>query len=91
VVKHGRFFIEANAGIEGSNPAVGESTNGLGLGFGPGFVYFVTPNIGLEALLKYQLIVGFGSSVTSSNLVFNFGAQIYLPGKALRDAARNKQ
>jgi hypothetical protein len=82
----GRFFIEANAGIEGRNPAVGESTNGLGLGIGPGFVYFITRNVGLEALVKYELIVGFGSSVTSSNILANFGVQIYLPGKTLRDA-----
>ncbi len=68
-VHHARFFIEANVGIEGSNPEVGESTNGLGLGVGPGLAYFVTPNIGLEALLKYQGIIGFGSSLTSSNLV----------------------
>jgi hypothetical protein len=87
MVRHGRFFIEANAGVEGRNPAVGESTNGLGLGVGPGFAYFITRNVGLEALLKYQLIVGFGSSVTSSNLLLNFGLQVYLPGKTLREAA----
>ena len=33
-VQHARFFIEGTVGIEGNNPAVGESTNGLGLGIG---------------------------------------------------------
>lgn len=90
-IQHARFFLEGNAGIEGMNPAVGNSTNGLGLGVGPGLAYFVTPNIGLEALLKYNLIVGFGSSVTSSNLLLNFGFQIYLPGKSIEKAAKNQQ
>src|ERR1700709_1295126 len=40
LVNHARFFVEANAGLEGSNPAVGNSTNGLGLGIGPGLAYF---------------------------------------------------
>src|ERR1700750_2009397 len=30
LANHGRFFVEANAGFEGTNPAVGNSTNGLG-------------------------------------------------------------
>ena len=87
---HGRFFAEANAGLEGSNPAVGNSTNGLGLGIGPGLAYFMTPNIGLEMLLKYQGIIGFGSSVTSSDLTLAFGAQIYLPHKTLEKASGMK-
>ena len=90
-VQHARFFFEGNVGIQGNNPAVGESTNGLGLGIGPGIAYFVTPNIGLEALLKYQGIVGFGSSATSSNLIIGFGFQIYLPGKTLEKAAQMKK
>src|SRR5690349_7378025 len=32
LVKHSRFFLEGNVGIEGDNPAVGNNTNGLGLG-----------------------------------------------------------
>ena len=86
--KHARFFVEANVGINGSNPAVGESTNGLGLGVGPGLAYFVTPNVGLEGLLKYQGIIGFGSSVTSSNLIVSFGFQIYLSGSSVEKAAK---
>ena len=90
-VGHARFFVEANAGIEGSKPAVGNSTNGLGLGVGPGLAYFMTQNIGLEALLKYQGIIGFGSSVTTSDLTMAFGLQIYLPHKTLENAADMKK
>jgi hypothetical protein len=85
---HTRIFFEANVGINGSNPAIGESTNGFGLGIGPGLAYFVTPNIGLEALLKYQGIIGFGSSATTSNLIAMFGFEIYLPSKTVEKAAR---
>ncbi|HXL57333.1 MAG TPA: hypothetical protein VN958_13810, partial [Chitinophagaceae bacterium] len=46
LLKHGRFFLEANVGVEGYNPSVGDNTNGLGLGAGPGFAYFITENIG---------------------------------------------
>ena len=84
ILNHARFFLEGNVGIEGYNPATGDNTNGLGFGVGPGLAYFVTPNIGLEGLLKYGTIVGFGSAASSSNLTFNFGFQIYLPRKTLK-------
>jgi hypothetical protein len=90
VLRHTRFFVEANAGIEGTNPHVGSSTNGLGLGFGPGIAYFITPNIGLEGLLKYQGIVGFGSSVASSDLVFGLGFQVYFPKRRVEQAMQGK-
>ncbi|WP_214226571.1 hypothetical protein [Pedobacter sp. B4-66] len=81
VVKNSRFFGEATVGISGVNPSVGGSTNGLGFSFGPGWTYFVTPSIGLEALLKYNGVVGFGSSAYAHNLGLGVGFQIYLPGK----------
>lgn len=88
LMKHARFFGEANIGISGKNhkataiPA--STTNGLGIGFGPGVSYFITPNIGLEALLKYQGIVGFGTATTSNHIVFGLGFQIYLPTSKAR-------
>lgn len=91
VLKQSRFFGEANAGIQGNNPYVGGNTNGLGIGFGPGLAYFVSPNVGLEALLKYNGIVGFGSSVASSSLNFSIGLQIYLSRRAVERAATNTQ
>ncbi|KLT63585.1 hypothetical protein [Pedobacter sp. BMA] len=82
VLRHGRFFAEATAGIGGVNVSKGGgNTNGLNLSVGPGFAYFVTPNIGLETLLKYNGLVGFGSATTQSNLNLSFGFQIYLPGQ----------
>lgn len=82
VVKSSRFFGEATVGVQGYNPSGGGSTNGLGFSFGPGFTYFVTPSIGLEALLKYNGVVGFGSSAYAHNLGIGVGFQIYLPGKS---------
>ncbi len=79
VAKHSNFFFEANAGIEGTNPANGSSTNGFGFGFGPGFAYFITENIGLEALLKYNGRVGFGNETYTGDLTLGIGFQIYLP------------
>jgi hypothetical protein len=84
LIKHSRFFFEATAGIEGTNPASGENTNGLGLSIGPGWTYFVSPNIGIEALAKYRGIIGFGSRATSSNLNLSFGFQIYLSKERAR-------
>jgi hypothetical protein len=91
-VRHTRFFLEGNVGIEGQNiSGSGNSTNGLGLGVGPGLAYFITPNIGLEGLLKYRGRLGFGNETTSSNLNFNVGFQIYLPSRTVRNAATNTQ
>jgi hypothetical protein len=82
VLRHGRFFAEATAGIGGVNVSNGGgNTNGLNLSVGPGFAYFITPNIGLETLFKYNGLVGFGSSTTQNNLNLSFGFQIYLSGK----------
>jgi outer membrane protein with beta-barrel domain len=84
LIRHTRLFFEGNVGIEGDNPAVGDNTNGLGLGIGPGIAYFITPNIGLEGLLKYNGIVGFGTAPTSNELNFSLGFQIYLSSSRAR-------
>lgn len=61
VLRHGRFFGEATVGIGGVNVSDGGgNTNGLNFSFGPGFAYFITPGIGLETLLKYNGLAGFG-------------------------------
>jgi hypothetical protein len=93
-VRHTRFFAEANVGIEGTNDnrtSPKTSTNGLGIGFGPGISYFVTPNIGLEGLLMYKGIIGFGTTATTSRLNLNIGFQVYLPSKNVRSAISNTQ
>jgi hypothetical protein len=89
LIRHTRFFFEGNVGIEGDNPAVGDNTNGLGLGVGPGIAYFLTPNIGLETLLKYNGIIGFGSKPTSNNLNLSIGFQIYLPTSRLKSIRKD--
>ncbi len=81
LAKHTRFFGEATVGVSGRNLAAGGSTNGLGFSFGPGFTYFVTKSIGLETLLKYNGVLGFGSSAYAHNLNLGVGFQIFLPGE----------
>ena len=84
-LRTGRLFAEANAGITGQDiSGGGDNTNGLGLGFGPGYAYFITRNIGLETLIKYNGIVGFGNATTQSDLNLNIGFQIYLPTRRIR-------
>jgi hypothetical protein len=94
VVKHLRFFAEGNIGIEGKNvdnSGLASTTNGLGLGIGPGAAYFITPSVSLEGLLKYQGIIGFGNKTTTSDLVFSLGLGVYLPTKKLKQAVHNQQ
>lgn len=83
-----RFFLDANAGIYGQNVKTtgnpSTSTNGLGLGIGPGLAYFINQNIALETLLKYKVNVGFGNSTTNNNIGLSIGFQIHLPKRKLR-------
>ena len=80
LLKHGRFFLEGNAGIGGTTISDGgDSANGLDLGFGPGYTYFITNNIGLDASLKINGNLGFGNRGTTSNIGFRLGLNIFLP------------
>jgi hypothetical protein len=87
-VKKTRWFLDANVGIYGTNTKVSGSpsttTNGLGIGFGPGLAYFLNENIALEALAKYNLTVGFGNSTTNNGINIGIGFQIHLPKSKLR-------
>lgn len=78
LLNHGRWFFEGNVGIGGSSVENGNSTTGLDFGVGPGYSYFITPNIGLEGLVKYQGQAGFGSEGLNSNITFNVGFSIYI-------------
>lgn len=82
-LKHGRLFGEATIGLGGRNVSGvnGGKTNGLDFSFGPGFSYFVTNNIGLETLVKYNGITGFGNEGYQNNINLSLGLQIYLPGR----------
>ncbi|CAN5528767.1 hypothetical protein BH23BAC1_BH23BAC1_28230 [soil metagenome] len=44
-----------------------------------GITYFLSPNIGLEGVLKYQVDREY--EFTGANLIFNLGLQIYIPKK----------
>ena len=94
-VKKTRWFLDGNVGIYGQNTKVSGtssvSTNGLGFGFGPGLAYFLNQNIALEGLVKYNLTVGFGSSVTTNSLNAAFGFQIYLPKAKLNSMKKDVQ
>ncbi|HVI48162.1 MAG TPA: outer membrane beta-barrel protein [Chitinophaga sp.] len=89
--KRVRFFAEANAGIAGTNPASGASTNGFNAGIGPGIAYFITPNVGLEGLLKYDLTVGGGNSTTANRIGLHVGFQIYLPSAKAKQIYREEK
>ncbi len=90
VLRHGRFFGEVNAGFGGINVSNGVgNTNGLSLGFGPGFAYFVTPNVGLETLLKYNGLAGFGNASYQSTLTLSLGLQVYLPGRSTANKVKS--
>ncbi len=58
LLKHGRWFAEGSAGIGGENTKGGNSTNGLEIGFGPGYAYFITQSVAFETLLKWNPTVG---------------------------------
>ncbi|MEN4759021.1 MULTISPECIES: hypothetical protein [unclassified Chryseobacterium] len=80
LLNHGRWFFEGNLGVGGySISKGGNSTTGLDFGVGPGYSYFITPNIGLEGLVKYAGVTGFGNTGLTSNITFNLGFSIYLP------------
>lgn len=82
-----RFFLEGTVGIQGVNTSGGSSTNGLGIGIGPGLAYFINQNIALEGLLKYNKTFGFGNDGGASILGFGLGFQIYLPRGTMRNQA----
>ncbi len=85
LLNHGRWFFEGNLGVGGSSVENGISTSGLDFGVGPGYSYFITPNIGVEGLVKYQGQAGFGSEGLNSNITFNVGFSIFIPTSKGRD------
>ncbi|WP_336733732.1 hypothetical protein [Chryseobacterium sp. VD8] len=89
LLNHGRWFLEGNAGIGGRSVENADSTTGFDFGVGPGYSYFITPNIGLEGLVKYRGRAGFGSEGLNSNITFNLGFSIYLPTSKAKQIAND--
>ncbi|PZP46085.1 MAG: hypothetical protein DI598_12555 [Pseudopedobacter saltans] len=88
-LKHGRFFGEVNAGFGGQSQKGNPTTNGFQFGFGPGYSYFITPNVGLEGLVKYNGTVGGGNTTYQHTVTFNLGFQIYLPSSRIKSAVKD--
>ena len=89
LLNHGRWFFEGNVGIGGQNTKGGTNTTGLDFGAGPGYSYFITPNIGVEGLVKYNGITGFGNEGLTSNITFNVGFSIFLPTSKGREVVND--
>lgn len=91
LLNNGAFFAEGSAGFGGNNSSAGNSTNGVELGIGAGYSYFITPTVGLEGLLKYKGLVGGGNTNAQGNLYLGVGFQIYLPNSRAKAALRDQQ
>lgn len=89
LLNHGRWFLEGNVGVGGRSVENADSTTGLDFGVGPGYSYFITPNIGLEGLVKYRGRAGFGSEGLNSNITFNVGFSIYIPTSKAKQVAND--
>lgn len=85
LLNHGRFFGQANVGYKGINQSAGATTNGLGLGIGVGYSYFITKNVGLEALVKFEGVAGGGNQNFNGDLKLGVGFQIYIPSSKARE------
>lgn len=89
LLKHGRFFAEVNAGFAGQNQKGQPTNNGFNFGFGPGYAYFITPNVGLEGLIKYNGTVGGGNTTYLHAITFGLGFQVYLPSSRIKSAIKD--
>ncbi len=91
ILKNGKFFAEGTVGLSGINQSSGATTNGVGLGIGAGYSYFITQNVGLEGLVKFDGVAGGGNQNFNGNVSLNVGFQIYIPSSKLKQALKDKQ
>lgn len=84
-VPAGQFFIETNAGLAGVNVEGGQTTNGFGFGFGPGYSLFLNESIALDASVKYNGLTGAGSNNYTQSLGINLGIQVFLSRSEAED------
>lgn len=90
-LNNGTFFGEGTAGVGGVNSGSGNTTNGLQLGIGAGYAYFLTPNVSVEGLLKLQGTVGGGNSNSDADLSLGVGFSIYLPSGKAEQVLKDQQ
>lgn len=90
LLKNGRFFGEGSVGFGGRNSSVGSSTNGVDLGVGAGYAYFITRNVSLDAMLKFNAVVGGGNTSGQGDLGLRIGFQIFLPTAKVKAAMQDK-
>nr|WP_260394475.1 hypothetical protein [Riemerella anatipestifer] len=90
LLKNGRFFAEGTVGFGGINNSAGSTTNGVNLGVGAGYSYFITKNVSLDALLKFDTVTGGGNTAGNGNLGLNVGFQIYLPTSKVKAALKDQ-
>lgn len=91
LLDNGRFFVQGDAGFGGKNSNQGSTTNGVDLGIGAGYAYFITPTVGLEGLLRVGGKVGGGNTTTQTDVNLNIGFQIYLPSRTAKKAINDNQ
>lgn len=90
--RYGKWFLETNVGIGGTSISKGgASSNGLNFGFGPGYAYFLTPNVGLEGLIKYDANAGFGNVGYTHRINFGLGFQVYLPTSKAKQIIKREE
>ena len=77
ILNKGRFFGEVGVGIAGQT----DVEVGFNLRVGAGYAYFLTPNVALETMVRYQGTYGTGNT---SGLDINLGFQIHLPSKKIK-------
>lgn len=90
MLNNGTFFAEGSVGFGGRNSSSGNTTNGALLGVGAGYAYFITPNVSVEGLLKYEGLVGGGNNNATGDIGFRVGFGIYLPSAKAKQVIRDQ-
>ena len=91
LLKNGAFFAEGSLGFGGNNSGGGSSTNGLKYGIGAGYAYFITQNVSVEGLLKFDGITGGGNNNQSGDVRLGVGFNIYLPSGKAKQVLKDQQ
>ncbi len=91
MLRNGRVFAEATSAFSFINQSEGESTNGISLGAGIGYSYFLTNTIALEGLFSAAAVSGGGSQDFTGDFGIRVGFQIFLPNKKAKAALNDTQ